>query len=86
MANSLQSVIVEIVMKKKFTFACAHAGICSREVGKHIWVGGRQLIMYLSDKLANQCYMTNKYLIASPKNYNQSKQLRIGGKKYFLKK
>lgn len=52
-------------------------------VGKHIQLGGRQLIMCLSDKLANQCYMTSKYLIASQRNYNQSKLLRIGKKILF---
>lgn len=85
MANSLQSVIDEILMKKKFTFACVHAGICSREVGKHIQIGGRKLIMYLSDKLAYQCYMTSKYLIALQRNCNQSKLLRIGKKILFKK-
>lgn len=85
LVNSLQSVIDEILMKKNFTFACVHAGICSREVSKHIQVGGRQLIMYISDKLANQCCMTSKYLIASQRNYNQSKLLRTGKKILFKK-
>jgi len=49
--NGLQSVIKEILVKNKFTFACVHADICSGKVGKHIQLGGRQMIVYLYDKI-----------------------------------